>query len=167
MFKQGRVGSSRQKASCSKENRPTEPGSVIDMEWSSPSTLCQSFVAIVLYSEAMDSRISRRCSMRCGGSAINFAVVSMSNPRMTLDVVHVASPCFIVLIDAGSWRKALSLLPSGQNTLSSKRRRICLTHWQVYRFPCTKPQKLSSYISQYHKGFLKGVVHGMDGMWPL
>ena len=33
--------------------------------------------------------------MRCGGSRIVFVVASMSHPRITLDVVHVVSPCFI------------------------------------------------------------------------
>ena len=33
--------------------------------------------------------------MQCGGSAIVFAVVSMSHLRITLDVLHMASPYFI------------------------------------------------------------------------
>ena len=40
-FKCDRVGSSCWNASCSNKNRPTEPGSTIDIERSSPSTLCQ------------------------------------------------------------------------------------------------------------------------------
>ena len=35
--------------------------------------------------------------MRCGGSLIVFAVVSMSHPIITLDVVHVTSHCYIFL----------------------------------------------------------------------
>ena len=116
----------------------------IDIEQSSLSTLCQFFVSIVLWSGAMDSRMSRRRPMRCGVSAIVFAVVSMSHPRITLDVVYAASPCFIFLIEADSCQKAISLSSSRQNTLSSERRKIRLTHRRVQRFPCRRPQKLST-----------------------
>ena len=51
--------------------------------------------------------------MRCGGSLIVFVVVSMSHPRITLDVVHVALPCFIFFINVGSCQKAVSLSSSG------------------------------------------------------
>ena len=102
--------------------------------------------------------------MRCSKSLIVFVMVPMSHPRTTLDVVHVASPCFIFFRDAGSCQKAVSLLLRGENTLSNKQRRILLTHQHVHRFPCTRPQKLSTYISQYRKGFLKGAVYGIDKM---
>ena len=78
-FKRGLVGSSCRKASCSSEKRPTKLRSAIDIEWSSFSTLCQSLVEIVFCSGVMESRISRRRSMRCGGSVIVLAKVSMSH----------------------------------------------------------------------------------------
>ena len=74
---------------------------------------------------------------------------------------------FHFLIDAGSWRKAVSLSSIGQNTRLSKRRRICLTNQRVHWLPCTRSQKLFMYISQYRKGFLKGVVHEIHKIWAV
>ena len=51
--------------------------------------------------------------MRCGGSVIVFAIVSMIHPRMTLDVVHVVSPCFIFFDRCGFLAKGGIVIVEG------------------------------------------------------
>ena len=74
---------------------------------------------------------------------IVFALVSIRHPKITLDLVHVASPCFIFLREAGSCQKTVSLLSSGRKARSNKGRRIRFTHRRIHQFPCTRTQKSS------------------------
>mmetsp|Transcript_16768 Transcript_16768/g.24443 ORF Transcript_16768/g.24443 Transcript_16768/m.24443 type:complete len:107 (-) Transcript_16768:569-889(-) len=70
------------KACCSNEKQPLLPGRAIDMLRSSPKSLCHSWTEQRCLSKTA-SRISRRRSRRCGGSEIDMATMSTSQPKMT------------------------------------------------------------------------------------
>ena len=114
----GRSVSSWRNASCSRENNPLHPGMAMDIERSSPSTLCQVFLDTVRCRGLIESNISNKRDMRCGGNVNVFSTVSMSHPSIVFRVDHVPSPFLNFLIDAGSCRMGWSRASSGRKILS-------------------------------------------------
>lgn len=98
----GRARSSCRNASWRRENKPRAPGNAMDMERSSPSILCQVLVGMVRCVAGMESRISERRSARCGGRAIVWATVSISQPNIRFFVDQVPLPFLNFLSEAGS-----------------------------------------------------------------
>ena len=87
--------------------------------------------------------------------------VLMSQPKITLEVVQVASPFFSFLIDAGSWWIGVSSSSKGRKTLSRDWNSMHLIIRRVHLLPCTRPQTSSTYMSQYLMGRLEGLVGGI------
>ena len=93
--------SSCRKASQRMGNKPVQPEIANDMDLSSPITLCHSFVAIERCVWGIESSISCSQVPWCFGRHIVLLMVSMSQLRMILLVVHHGSPLLSFLMDAG------------------------------------------------------------------
>ena len=126
------------------QKRPAKPGIVMDIERSSPKTLCQVLVATDRSERGIESKISKRRAARCSGRDTVFANVSKSQPRIIFVVDQRASPFRNFLIDAGSWQKSVSSSSSGRKTRSRAWKRMRFTARRCHRFPCTSPQKSST-----------------------
>ena len=104
-------------------NSPVQPGIATDIDQSSPVILCHSFVAIDSCEDGIEFKISSNRSAQWAGRQTVLLIVSINQPMMILLVVQQAPPFLSCLMEAGSWRCTESL------------------------FPCTRPQKSSTYIS--------------------
>jgi hypothetical protein len=92
------------KAACKVLNSPRLPGIPRTMLWSSPSTCCNTFVAIWVRSGLMPLSSLLRRATQCGGTLMVRLAVSMGHPRMTFRVSQMQTPLRNVLTDAGSWQ---------------------------------------------------------------
>ena len=124
------------------ENKPAHPGRAIDIDQSSPTILCQVFVAIQRWLGVTEGRISCNRWAQYSSKEIVLVMVSRNQPRMTFIVDHRVSLFLHFLRETSSCQKGVSLASKGQKILSRAWKRIRLTVWRCHLFPWLNAQKL-------------------------
>lgn len=100
------------------EKRLVQPGMAMDINQSSPKTLCQAFVAVERYMKGIKQRMPNKCSAQCFSRESVSLIVSNKHPKIIFEVVYRASPFCNLFTEAGSFQNLVSLSSTGQKTQS-------------------------------------------------